>query len=86
MPVTVIRRANSTAAAVDPTITTLAELAAIPTVAQPVPAVKLWVKAADMTQQVWLLKAGTDATETDVVQRPTDYHATTNAKVWYRAG
>lgn len=70
---------------VDATITSEAGLAAVTTTNLTVPVIKVWVNAATVTLQVWLLKAGTDATEAGSVLRPTDYNASTNAKVWYRA-
>lgn len=69
---------------VDATVTTLAELAAIPTVNLTPPVVKLWVLEADGTSQIWRLLAGTDATVAGSIQRPDDYSAG-NQKCWYRA-
>lgn len=71
---------------VDATITTEAELGALVTSNLTVPVVKVWVLIPDLTIQLWVLRAGTDATAAGSVRRPDDYHATTNAKVWYRAG
>lgn len=71
---------------VDSSITSEATLAAVITANLTVPVVKVWVNAADLTIQVWVLKAGTDATSAGSVRRPNDYNASTNAKVWYRAG
>lgn len=34
--------------------------------------------------ETWVLRAGTDATDGVSVQRPNDYNASTNAKVWYK--
>lgn len=69
---------------VDSQITTIAGLAAIPTVNLTPPILKLWIKAADKTAQIWELLAGTDATVPGSIQRPDDYNASTNAKVWYK--
>jgi len=71
---------------VDASITTEAQLAAIVTTNLTVPAIKVWVLDADLTVQIWVLKAGTDASVSGSVRRPDDYNASTNAKVWYRAG
>ncbi len=68
---------------VDATVTTLAGLAAIPTVNLTPPVVKLWVLEADGTSQVWRLLAGTAATG-DGIQRPADYSAG-NQKIWVKA-
>lgn len=67
-------------------ITSLATLSAISTTALTVPVIRLWIQTSDGTSQMWVLKTGTDATDTGSVQRPDDYNASTNAKVWYRAG
>lgn len=67
---------------VDRTVTTLALLAAIPTVNAVVPVVKVWVEEATGTTQVWRLLAGTTATG-DGVQRPDDWAS--SGKVWYKA-
>ena len=70
---------------VDATVTTLAGLAAIPTVNLTPPVVKVWVLEADGTSQVWRLLAGTDATVAGSIQRPADYAASTNEKIWVKA-
>lgn len=70
---------------VDPSITTLAQLAAVPTINLTPPVVKVWILEADGSTQVWRLLAGTDATVSGSIQRPDDYAASTNEKVWYRA-
>ena len=46
----------------------------------------VWVKftRAGAQPEEWELVAGTDATDAGVYQRPTDYNASTNAKVWIR--
>ncbi len=74
------------AGSVDATVTSLAGFAAVPALPLPVGTVKVWVNAADMTIQVWVLKTSTAATVSGSVQRPSDYAATTNEKVWFRAG
>lgn len=70
---------------VDSTITTEAQLSAIPTTGLTVPVLKLWVLEADGSLQAWRLLAGTDASVAGSIRRPDDYNAVTNAKVWYRA-
>lgn len=67
-------------------ITSLATLSAISTTGLTVPVIRLWIQTSDGTSQMWVLKTGTDATDTGSVQRPDDYNASTNAKIWYRAG
>lgn len=71
---------------VDTSITTLAQLAAIPTVNLTPPVIKIWVQASDGLAQTWQLRVSTAATDPGSVQRPTDYNASTNAKVWFKAG
>ena len=68
---------------VDSTITTLAGLAAIPTVNLTPPVVKVWVLEADGTSQVWRLLTSTAATVAGSIQRPDDY--ATSGKVWFKA-
>lgn len=77
--------ANSGGVPVDSTVTTLAQLAAIPTISLSVPVVKIWILEADGTFQVWRLLASTAATVSGAIQRPDDYDGTTNAKVWFKA-
>ena len=69
---------------VDASITTLAQLAAIPTTNLTPPVVKVWVLEADGTSQVWRLLASTAATVAGSIQRPDDYSAS-NEKVWFKA-
>lgn len=71
---------------VDPSISSLANLAAIPTTVLTPPVIKVWIESTDLLSQTWILKAGTDATIAGSVQRPDDFNPATNAKVWYRAG
>lgn len=71
---------------VDQTITTIADLAAIPTTSLTPPIIKVWVDLSNTTLQVWVLLAGTTDTEVGTTQRPSDYHDTTNQKVWYKVG
>lgn len=66
------------------TITSLTELAAIPTTGITPPMIRAWRQTSDATAQFWELLAGTDATDPGSVQRPDDYAAVTNEKVWYR--
>lgn len=65
------------------TITSLAELAAIPTVDLTPPVLKIFVDESTGGLNVWRLLAGTDATGPGV-QRPDDY-GPTNLRVWYQA-
>lgn len=65
-------------------VSTLAELAAIQTTNKSVPYVILWVQESDGTSETWRLLASTAATG-DGIQRPDDYNASTNAKVWFKA-
>ena len=69
---------------VDSSITTLAGLAAIETSALTLDSIKLFYNAADDEVQAWQLRAGTDATVAGSIQRPDDYNAGSNARVWYR--
>ena len=68
---------------VDASITTLAGLAAIPTVNLTPPVLKVWVLEADGTSQVWRLLTSTAATVAGSVQRPDDW--ATSGKVWFKA-
>lgn len=71
--------------AVDTSITSWAQLAAVPTTILDAGAIKLWVNSADLSFKIVQLRAGTDATDTaNGIQRPNDYNAATNAKVWYQ--
>ena len=68
-------------------ITSWAQLAAVGTTALSVSSVIAWIEAATLILMVTQLLAGTDATNTAAgVQRPSDYNASTNAKVWYQVG
>lgn len=62
-----------------PSTLNLPGLAAIPSVAIPVPYMVGFLNAG--TQQLWLLSAGTTPTGPGV-QRPNDYAGGTNEKVW----
>jgi hypothetical protein len=69
---------------VDSEIDSWTELAAIPTTDLPVGTVKIWVNTAEGLMKGTQLLAGTDATDTaNGIQRPDDYAAGTNEKVWY---
>jgi hypothetical protein len=68
----------------DSGITSLTDLAAVVTTTLAVGTIRAWIMAEDGTEQVWKLIAGTMATS-DGIQRPTDYNASTNAKVWVKA-
>lgn len=72
---------------VDNSITTWAQLAAVATTGLTVPVMKIWFEPATLLFHVTVLRAGIDATDTaNGIQRPDDYNAGTNAKVWYQAG
>jgi hypothetical protein len=73
------------ASGVDPTITSTGDLAAVLTAGVATPIIKIWVDATEGSSQVWILKDSTAATDAGSVQRPNDYNASTNAKVWFRA-
>lgn len=68
----------------DEGITSLVDLAAVSTAGLTVPAIRGWVETSTGLAQAWRLVASTAATA-DGVQRPNDYNATTNAKVWFLA-
>lgn len=67
---------------VDPSIGTLAQLAAIPTTTLTPPVIKLWMNESTGMLETWRLLAGTDATASGI-QRPDDWAA--SQKVWYQA-
>lgn len=76
---------TGSASGVDPSITSWAQLAAIPTAGVAKPIVKVWVDAVTHASRVTELRAGTDATDTaNGVQRPDDYGAS-NQFVWFQA-
>jgi hypothetical protein len=70
---------------VDDQTNTLTELAAITTTSLTPPVIRVIYNSDTNEAQTWVLLAGTDATESGVVQRPDDYAASTNEKVWYRS-
>lgn len=71
---------------VDASITSWAQLAAIPTASLAVPVIKIWREASTSLYHFTILLAGTDATDTaNGLQRPNDYGAG-NQKVWYQQG
>lgn len=72
-------------AAIEPTITSLVDLASISTVNLVTPAIRIWINAADGTEQIWKLLVSNEATS-EGIQRPVDYNPVTNPKVWFRAG
>lgn len=71
-------------ASIDPGITSLVDLAAVTTTNLIAPSIRIWIMAADGTQQTWQLLASTAETS-EGVQRPNDFNAITNAKAWFRA-
>ena len=70
---------------VDTGIQSLADLAAVSTVALAVPCSRIWISSADGSIQVWELVASTAATGPGV-QQPNDFNSSTNAKCWFKAG
>lgn len=67
-------------------ITSWATLAELPTVALATGTIKLWVDSASGVFIVTQLRVGVDATDVPSgIQRPSDFDATTNARVWYSA-
>lgn len=70
----------SNALAIRQDITSLALLAAVTTAGGVAPKAALVSIAS--TARLWELVAGTDATVSGFIQRPTDYNASTNAYVW----
>jgi hypothetical protein len=72
--------------AVDPAITSWAELGAVATVALPVGSAKAWVEATTEILKVVVLRTSDAATDTaSGLKRPDDYNGTTNAKVWHQS-
>ncbi len=71
-------------ASIDANIHTLADLAAVTTTNLIAPAIRIWINAADETTQIWQLLASA-ADTAEAVQRPLDFNALTNSKVWFRA-
>lgn len=71
--------------AVDSSITSWAQLAAVATTALSLGTTKAWVEASTEILKVTVLRASTAATNTsDGLQRPNDYNGATNAKVWHQ--
>ncbi len=68
----------------DAGITSLVDLAAVVTTNLSPGTIRAWVQASDGSEQVWRLIASTDVTGPGV-QRPNDFNASTNAKVWFKA-
>lgn len=66
------------------TVTNLAEFAAVATVNLLTPSLLSWVNYTTGETEVWRLLPGFDETG-EGVQRPDDYDALSNAKVWYRS-
>lgn len=71
-------------ASIDTGITSLVDLAAVATTNLITPAIRLWIMAADGTEQLWQLLDSTAATS-EGVQRPNDFSDPTNARVWFKA-
>ncbi len=72
-------------ASIDPGITSLVDLAAVTTTNLIAPAIRIWIMAADGTQQIWQLLASVAETG-EGIQRPNDFNSLSNAKVWFKAG
>jgi hypothetical protein len=68
----------------DPTITSLADLAAVSTINLPFGTIRAWINAADGTEQVWRLLYGVEGVS-DGVQPPNDANPVTNPKVWFKS-
>lgn len=66
-------------------ITSWAQLAAIPTIGLPLPQLRIWVDADSLSFVASQLRASTQATDVSSgIQRPDDFDATSNARVWFR--
>lgn len=71
--------------AVDTSVTSWAQLAAIATTALALGTTVTWVEASTEILKVVVLRSSTAATSTaDGLQRPNDYNGATNAKVWHQ--
>ena len=70
---------------IDVGITSLVDLAAVTTTNLIAPSIRIWIMAADGTQQIWQLLASSADTGEGVL-RPNDFNSLTNAKVWFKAG
>jgi len=74
------------AVTINPAITSWADLAAIATTGLAVGTAYAWVEASTLILKATVLLTGTAATDTaEGIQRPADYNASTNAKVWFGA-
>ncbi len=73
-------------ASIDANIHTLADLAAVTTTNLIAPAIRIWIMAADGTEQIWQLLASTVSVASEGVQPPNDHDPLTNAKCWFRSG
>lgn len=72
---------------VDASITSWAQLQAVPTAGLAVPVIKIWRESTTSLYHFTVLLAATDATDTaNGIARPSDYNGATNAKVWYQQG
>jgi hypothetical protein len=71
---------TGTTPAIDPGITSLAQLLAVSTVGLAKPCMKLWINAADGTSQLWILQPFTGGGG----QQPNDYSAS-NVCAWYKS-
>lgn len=72
-------------ASIDANIQSLVDLAAVTTTNLITPAIRIWVNAADGTEQIWKLLVSTEGTS-EGIQRPNDFNAVSNPKVWFRSG
>lgn len=67
-------------------VTSWADLAAVSTLVVGTGYFLVWVEASTLILKVTQLIAGVDATDTaEGLQRPTDFNAATNAKVWHQS-
>lgn len=69
---------------INTSVTSWAQLAAVATVALPTGSAIAWINASTLILMVTQLQAGIEATDTaQGLQRPDDFNAGTNAKVWH---
>lgn len=70
--------------AIDATLTSWADLAAVATTGLALGTTRVWVESSTGILKAAQLKASTAATDTaSGLQRPSDYNGSTNAKVWH---
>lgn len=87
VPLSANLAAKAKANNLDPDVADWNALAAIPTFGLELPIVKIWIEMATGRRMVTRLLASNADTDTaSGVQRPRDYDAATNARVWFSAG